>query len=193
MQVVIGLAILISVFIAIQDERSSLIASDWAIVVYLAWCSAATHLAGLTTLREYLGCRLRTKCLRVAAMFILLATLIIGMVPTGYFSWGLSTKRSYTAALPKSPVFCYFSITTARRLWDAHIEVDNFHISKDESISDHIGATKAMQNMIVGALLLVYSFANRCVRLSTRTQRVFIVWARQPVRSRARQIIASIM
>lgn len=193
MQVITGLAILLSGFIAVRDERAPLIASDWAVVVYLAWFSAATHLAGLTTLRGYLGCRPKTKALRIAAMFLLLVSLIIGLVPTGCFNWSTHFPKSeYTAALPKSPALCYFSVTVAQDMWDVHFISNTFNLWSDEPPSDRVESTKAMQGMAGGVLFLMYGFTTRCVKLSPQLARVFIIWIRLPIGKRIQYIMTAV-
>lgn len=169
-------------------------ASDWAAVVYLAWFSAATYLAGLTSLRTYFGTRTALTSLRVVAMFNLLLVLIIGLVPTGYYNWMVSAgQEEYTAALPKSPAVCYFSVTVAQSLWKAHRLGFGIHkpgyqytVSTEDQ---NILTTLAMQGMMMGVLLLTYSFTVRCVKLFPQASKHFSKSIKNPVRNKTRHTI----
>lgn len=124
-QVITGLGILVSAFISLKNDTSPLSASDWEMVVYLAWFATTTHLSGLVSLRSYLGTRQLHRGFRIVSMFLLLAVLLVAMVPTGYFNW--LTPRGvepyyygqFTAALPQSPASCYFHVGHANELWDS--------------------------------------------------------------------------
>ncbi|KXJ89730.1 hypothetical protein Micbo1qcDRAFT_176942 [Microdochium bolleyi] len=89
MQLITGLAILLSGFLSVNSPQGSLPAADWYMVVYvvyLAWFAATTHLAGMTTLRSHFASRSRPRIVRVGLMFLLLVALCVAMVPTGYFN-----------------------------------------------------------------------------------------------------------
>jgi hypothetical protein len=56
-------------------------------VVYLAWFSCLTHLSCLTVLRSYLYRHTGERLWRIVAMFIVVLSLIVSMIPTSKFNW----------------------------------------------------------------------------------------------------------
>lgn len=78
-----GFGILVAGFISMGCELQ---AYYWQLIVYLAWFSSVTHLSGLTVLRHYLGQRPTETYIRYALMMALV-TLMIAIVPAGFFNW----------------------------------------------------------------------------------------------------------
>lgn len=155
-------------------------AADWVVVVYLAWFSAATHPAGLTTLRNRFGQRTQLMWFRLATMFCLLVALVIALVPTSYFNWNHQVDA--TAARPNSPALCYFSPTVAQSLWRAGVQSS---YSRPRTLTN----TVAMQAMIVGVLVLTISLASRCIKLFPRASTYVDTRLRIPLRNLIRFVV----
>lgn len=82
-QVISGIALLVSGLLSLPEANGPITGSDWQMIVYLAWFSATTHLAGLSTLRGYFIRNRHGRSVRVALMFILVALLVTALVPAG--------------------------------------------------------------------------------------------------------------
>lgn len=110
LQLFSGLAILISVFLSLHLQADPISTLDWQTIISLAWFSAITHLAGLTTLRSYFRFRAQHRTIRVVLIFMLILLLIAALIPTGFIDWGTpSTHYSLTS----SPVVDYFYVPPA--------------------------------------------------------------------------------
>lgn len=83
-QAITGLAILVRGCVSLKDPNNPLVATDWSMVVYLAWYSTSTHLAGLTSLRTNSSRQTRAKFLRLVSAVPLFVLLVAAMVPTGF-------------------------------------------------------------------------------------------------------------
>ena len=91
-QILTGLAILITGYIQLG---SGIISWNWEVVVSLAWFSSLTHLATLSSLRDYFRNRPAMAICRAAFMGISLILLIVAYGTTGYvtqFHYGPSTS-----------------------------------------------------------------------------------------------------
>ncbi|KAI1768744.1 hypothetical protein GGR53DRAFT_350406 [Hypoxylon sp. FL1150] len=82
MQIVTGLAILISGFSSINCRLSSY---HWQIIVYLAWLSSLTHLSTLTFLRSYFNNHPAECYSRLVLMLALITLLCAAAIPTASF------------------------------------------------------------------------------------------------------------
>lgn len=98
MQIITGLAILISGFSSIKCRMSSY---HWQIIVYLASLSSMTHLSTLTFLRNYLYNHRAEYISRLVLMLALIALLCVAVIPTAFFDFHgdslLDFKPSYFA------------------------------------------------------------------------------------------------
>lgn len=81
MQVLTGIAILLSAFLQLQCGIS---AYHWQVAVNLAWFSSLTHLTTLTSLRVYFRKRPKLAFWRIFFMGANLVLLMAAMVPTGF-------------------------------------------------------------------------------------------------------------
>lgn len=155
-QAITGISILIGGFICLDESLS---AHHWELIVNLAWFSSITHLSGLTVLRRYLQVHHYERYVRIFFMFVLLAMLLIAMVPTAFINWRSSEKQGTpdeSAAGPKTPAICLFSIQCGLSLYPQDFDVVPFERSN------------AFQEMMISLFFLVIGFLSRTIKLSTR-------------------------
>ena len=100
MQVITGMAILLCGYTQLRNGLSSY---HWEIIVSLAWFSSLTHLATLTSLRDYFRARPAMALCRAGFMGVVLVTLAISFGTTGYIPQFGSTES------PSWPASCLFS------------------------------------------------------------------------------------
>lgn len=88
-QIITGVSILVSGAAQLEQGLSCY---QWQVVVYLAWFSSMTHLAGLTLLRNYLYHRPAERAWRLFSMLVLVVMLVFALVPTANYQW-YTTER----------------------------------------------------------------------------------------------------
>ncbi|KAH0434143.1 hypothetical protein CcaCcLH18_05467 [Colletotrichum camelliae] len=172
-QVVTGLGILISGFVLL---RCGLDAIHWQIAVFLAWFSTVTHLSGLTVLRTHLNTYVWSKHLRFSLMFLLLILLLVGIVPTGFFS--LRNKNF------SSPAVCYFDLKYGFWRFKETLSESDFPEMQLER-------TPAYQAMVYSMVLLVLGFGTRSMKLLHPLSRTFKLTVRQPMSRRVRRLLTN--
>lgn len=86
-QIVTGIAIMIAGFVGLHKGDISVY--HYQIVLYLAWLSSSVHLSALTLLRPYLNAHPGVKAWRLTGMLVLFLMLVIGLVPTVSYDWGI--------------------------------------------------------------------------------------------------------
>ncbi|KAF4821669.1 hypothetical protein CGCTS75_v010962 [Colletotrichum tropicale] len=170
-QVVTGLGILISGFVLL---RCGLDAIHWQIAVFLAWFSTVTHLSGLEVLRTHLNTYVWSKHLRFSLMFLLLILLLVGIVPTGFFS--LRNKNF------SSPAVCYFDLKYGFWRFKETLRQSDFPEMQLER-------TPAYQAMVYSMVLLVLGFGTRSMKLLHPLSRTFKLNVRQPTSRRIRRLL----
>lgn len=148
-------------------------------IVLLAWFSAITHLAGLTTLRSYFRFRAQQRTIRVVLMFILILLLIAALVPTGFIDWGNPSNHHDLAS---SPVVDYFDISASLACWNAYCRPGG-------SPCLSILMAKTMQAMIMSALLLVIGFVGRVIRLYPALSSAVTHYAQRPLARFSRRLL----
>lgn len=179
-QVITGLGILVSTFIAVADGLS---AYHYQIAVNLAWFSNLTHIAGLTMLRRYLHQRPLEKRLRWSSMAILAVMLLVALEPTIFFNWpnyGEKTASWYTYHAG-----CFFDTNRGLQWYglpscycpsaaETCIGPNNEDLRFCLSLMDYppyIGDSTAFQSVIVLMILLTLSFLSRTIKLFKPLQR----------------------
>ncbi|KAF4888649.1 hypothetical protein CGCVW01_v014482 [Colletotrichum viniferum] len=170
-QVVTGLEILISGFVLL---RCGLHAIHWQIAVFLAWFSTVTHLSGLEVLRTHLNTYVWSKHLRFSLMFLLLILLLVGIVPTGFFS--LRNKNF------SSPAVCYFDLKYGFWRFKETLSQSDFPEMQLER-------TPAYQAMVYSMVLLVLGFGTRSMKLLHPLSRTIKLNVRQPTSRRVRRLL----
>ncbi|RMY42216.1 hypothetical protein D0866_00069 [Hortaea werneckii] len=86
-QIVTGIAIMTAGFVGLRSGQISVY--HYQIVLYLAWLSSSVHLSALTLLRPFLNRHTGVKVWRLIGMGALFIMLIIGIVPTVSYDWGI--------------------------------------------------------------------------------------------------------
>ncbi|RMY83549.1 hypothetical protein D0861_07377 [Hortaea werneckii] len=86
-QIVTGIAIMTAGFVGLRSGQISVY--HYQIVLYLAWLSSSVHLSALTLLRPFLNRHTGVKVWRLVGMGALFVMLIIGLVPTVSYDWGI--------------------------------------------------------------------------------------------------------
>ncbi|KAK1477975.1 hypothetical protein CABS01_03277 [Colletotrichum abscissum] len=188
-QMITGMSILIGGFICLDEHLSAL---HWQIITYLAWFSSVTHLSGLTVLRRYFQTRPLERSLRITLMLTLLSILIVAMIPSGFFNWKSpradSTDPQPIAALAKSPAACFFNLACGEQLYRESFRrsctefcYKSYNESEQQSncLRDfpsyldgfdcrRLGKSSALQEMVISTVLLLFGFASRAFKLSSR-------------------------
>ncbi|KAF5520697.1 hypothetical protein CGCA056_v008008 [Colletotrichum aenigma] len=170
-QVVTGLGILISGFVLL---RCGLDAIHWQIAVFLAWFFTVTHLSGPEVLRTHLNTYVWSKHLRFSLMSLLLILLLVGIVPTGFFSL---RNRNFS-----SPAVCYFDLKYGFWRFKETLSQSDFPEMQLER-------TPAYQAMVYSMVLLVLGFGTRSMKLLHPLSRTFKLNVRQTTSRRVRRLL----
>ena len=166
-QVITSVAILVSGYVQLPCGLS---AYHWQTIVDLAWFSALTHLATLTSLRQYFRSRPTMAILRIIFMGMTLILLAAALQPTIFLPQlrnsesafvkddsGLQDSRIVVNEFISSPAICLFSRQSRDKVWNSQsvLEVDGCHHSKPYN-----------PNLVILSLLyLVTSYLSRIIRL----------------------------
>lgn len=142
LQVVTGLAILISGFVQL---RSGLATYYWIILVHLAWFSCITHLSCLTFLRNHLYNNGIERGWRIVAMATLAILELIGLGLTGNYYWAFCSDCDYQqpgyemVPAPNDYALCFMNVTPT--------------------------TNGAFPSMVVSILLILFGFGTRVAKL----------------------------
>ena len=171
-QLVTSLAILISGYLQLSCGISLF---HWQMVVNLAWFSAITHLATLTSLRQYFRDHSYMAACRATVMGILLILLSIAFVPTGYLPQinieGHNNHEHAYAHLVASPATCLLRPKSKTRM------LDRMHVLAQESFEGDFVYPPYNTGVVVFSLTyLITSYSTRIIRISTPLSRFFGYW-----------------
>jgi hypothetical protein len=86
-QIVTGVAIMAAGFVGLRSGETNVY--HYQIVLYLAWLASSVHLSALTFLRPFLESHPAVRAWRLVGMVVLFLMLIVGLVPTVSYDWGL--------------------------------------------------------------------------------------------------------
>ena len=86
-QIVTGVAIMAAGFVGLRSGETNVY--HYQIVLYLAWLASSVHLSALTFLRPFLESHPAVRAWRLVGMVVLFFMLIIGLVPTVSYDWGI--------------------------------------------------------------------------------------------------------
>jgi hypothetical protein len=86
-QIVTGVAIMAAGFVGLRSGETNVY--HYQIVLYLAWLASSVHLSALTFLRPFLESHPAVRAWRLVGMVILFFMLIVGLVPTVSYDWGI--------------------------------------------------------------------------------------------------------
>ena len=155
-QVVTGLAILVAGYSQLNTGISTY---HWQIVTNLAWFSSLTHLATLTSLRDYFRSHQRKALRRVAFIGLVLVLLIVALGPAGYIPQYLGDGGYLIGA----PMECFFSST----------RIEEVKESEDGSVSYN----KAMT--VFSIMFLLVNFITRVIEIFPTVSKFKDRWLRQ--------------
>ncbi|CAF9935524.1 MAG: hypothetical protein HETSPECPRED_009818 [Heterodermia speciosa] len=166
-QVITSVAILVSGYVQLPCGLS---AYHWQTIVDLAWFSALTHLATLTSLRQYFRSRPTMAILRIIFMGMTLVLLGAALQPTIFMPELRNNESAFVKNVPglqdsqivvnefiSSPAICLFSDRSRDKVWKSQsvLEVDGCHRSKPYN-----------PNIVILSLLyLLTSYLSRIIRL----------------------------
>ena len=164
-QVITSVAILVSGYVQLPCGLS---AYHWQTIVDLAWFSALTHLATLTSLRQYFRSRPTMAILRIMFMGMTLILLAAALQPTVFMPQlrngesafvkngpGLQDSQIVVSDFISSPAICLFSDQSRDQVWKSVLKADGCDHSKPYN-----------PNMVILSLLyLVTSYLSRIIRL----------------------------
>ncbi len=160
-QVVTSVAIVVSGYIQLPCGLS---VYHWVMIVDLAWFSALTHLAALTSLRHYFRRRPAMAVSRVILMGSTLVLLASALKHTGYVP---QDGRIYTKSIARfqrflsSPAACL--LNQRRRL---EVSKSLFNMDDDSSISADGGPPFNLALVTMSLIYLVIGYVIRVIRLS---------------------------
>lgn len=86
-QIVTGVAIMAAGFVGLRSGETNVY--HYQIVLYLAWLASSVHLSALTFLRPFLESHPAVRAWRLVGMVVLFLMLIVGLVPTVSYDWGI--------------------------------------------------------------------------------------------------------
>lgn len=116
-QIVTGIAIMAAGFVGLHSGQMSVY--HYQIVLYLAWLSSSVHLSALTLLRPFLNQHHGLRAWRLLGMAVLFIMLIVGLVPTVSYDWGIIYSPDADTSLPDAiqptawgiPAICFWGKT----------------------------------------------------------------------------------
>lgn len=86
-QIVTGVAIMAAGFVGLRSGETNVY--HYQIVLYLAWLASSVPLSALTFLRPFLESHPAVRAWRLAGMVVLFFMLMVGLVPTVSYDWGI--------------------------------------------------------------------------------------------------------
>jgi hypothetical protein len=86
-QIVTGVAIMAAGFVGLRSGDTNVY--HYQIVLYLAWLSCSVHLSALTFLRPFLESHPAVRSWRLLGMVVLFFMLVVGLIPTVSYDWGI--------------------------------------------------------------------------------------------------------
>lgn len=181
-QIVTSVAILLSGYVQLPCGLSTY---HWEMIVDLAWFSALTHLAALTSLRYYLRRRPAMAIWRVLFMGITLILLSSALYPTGYVPQNYNAGYDYLITVQdlehflSSPVLCLMSGHGRAELTD--------NLSSAKNITHTESKIEPPFNTALIAISLTYlmiSYLTRAIKLSRSAAEFTNSWLRvKPITS----------
>ncbi|KAI7269241.1 hypothetical protein KC343_g7339 [Hortaea werneckii] len=184
-QIVTGIAIMTAGFVGLRSGQISVF--HYQIVLYLAWLSSSVQLSALTLLRPFLNRHSGVKVWRLTGMVALIIMLIVGLVPTVSYDWGIinlmdpenSSIGSNDLTGWGIPASCFWAKTYADGVNnDAPIGYILLVVSYVWKIGDVFGSGRALYNSRIRTPLenAVESLLTVPARRYYRTQRKRYLW-----------------
>ena len=182
MQLITSLAILISGYVQLFGGISLY---HWSTIVDLAWFSALTHLATLTSLRHFFRSRPIMATCRVLVMGLILVLLSVAFVPTGFESQRfLDIQNPYHEQDPRYypheyfvsvPTLCLYSTSSTK---DALAGFDTAVSQPGAQWSSSISNTFNIGLVGISIAFLLISYITRVIRIYTPLSQIFEKWLR---------------
>ena len=172
-QIVTSVAILLSGYVQLPCGLSTY---HWEMIVDLAWFSALTHLAALTSLRYYLRKRPAMAVGRVLFMSITLVLLSWALYPTGYVSQNYNAGYDYLITLQdlehflSSPALCLMSGHRRAQI------IDNLSSAKHIGSKIDLPFNKGL--IAISLTYLMTSYLTRVIKLSRSAAEFTNSWLR---------------
>ncbi|KAG9764664.1 hypothetical protein KCU73_g857, partial [Aureobasidium melanogenum] len=159
-QIVTGIAIMAAGFVGLHSGQMSVY--HYQIVLYLAWLSSSVHLSALTLLRPFLNEHHGLRAWRLLGMVVLFIMLIVGLVPTVSYDWGIIYSPATDTSLPDAiqatgwgiPAICFWGKTYS------------------DGVND---------DAPIGYLILVLSYVWKTGDLFLWPRQLYHQWIRRPV------------
>ena len=174
-QIVTSLAILLSGYVQLPCSLSTY---HWEMIVDLAWFSALTHLAALTSLRYYLRRRPAMAVWRVLFMGITLILLSSALYPTGYVPQNYNEGYDYIPTLEdlehflSSPALCLLRRHTRAELTENLSSASNAHTKSK------IDPPFNTALIVISLIYLTISYLTRVIKLSRSAAEFTNNWLR---------------
>lgn len=185
MQLITSVTILVSGYLQLPKGISLY---HWTTIVYLAWFSALTHLATLTSLRHFFRSRPVMATGRVILMGLVLVLLSVAFVPTGFNSqrsqatWDGTdvdhARSDYYRHLLSAPTLCFYSSQFTK---DALASLGTAtQVPGDKWYTESIVFSSPFNVGLVGisVVFLVTSYVTRVIRTYVPPSRTVEHWLR---------------
>ena len=175
-QIVTSVAILLSGYVQLPCGLSTY---HWEMIVDLAWFSALTHLAALTSLRYYLRRRPVMAVWRVLFMGITLILLSSALYPTGYVPQNYNVGYDYLITLQdyehflSSPALCLMSGHRRAEITDNLASARNINQTESKIAPPFNTALIA-----ISLTYLLISYLTRVIKLSRSAAELANAWIR---------------
>lgn len=189
LQLITSVAILVSGYAQLSKGISLY---HWTTIVDLAWFSALTHLATLTSLRHFFRDRPVMATSRVILMGLVLVLLSVAFFPTGFHNQRFHSagdsddfandfekvRRDYDSYFVSAPAMCFYSTSTATSALEGLGSV-TLSPGIPRSNSTNTFANSFNVGLVgISVVFLVISYVTRVIRLYAPLSRTIEKWFR---------------
>jgi hypothetical protein len=159
-QIVTGIAIMAAGFVGLRNGETNVY--HYQIVLYLAWLSSSVHLSALTFLWPFMESHPVVRSWRLVGMVVLFFMLIVGLVPTVSYDWGIINISDRADASIGTDDLTGWGIP-ARCFWA-------------RTYGDGVNT-----NALIGYALLIVSYIWKVGDMFAPTRKLFISGMRMPI------------
>ncbi|KAL8898617.1 MAG: hypothetical protein Q9207_006611 [Kuettlingeria erythrocarpa] len=189
LQLITSVAILVSGYVQLSKGISLY---HWTNIVDLAWFSALTHLATLTSLRHFFRSRPIVASARVILMGLVLVLLSVAFFPTGFHNQRFHSaqdsadfendfekaRRDYDSYFVSAPALCFYSTSSAKTAL-AGLGAATLSPGIPKSNATNTFANSFNFGLVgISVMFLIISYVTRVVRIYETISRPVEKWLR---------------
>lgn len=189
LQLITSVAILVSGYVQLSKGISLY---HWTTIVDLAWFSALTHLATLTSLRHFFRSRPIMASARVILMGLVLVLLSVAFFPTGFHNQRLHSaqgsadfendfekaRRDYDSYFVSAPALCFYSTSSAKTAL-AGLGAASLSPGIPQSNATNTVANSFNFGLVgISVMFLIISYVTRVVRIYEPLSKPIEKWLR---------------